>query len=338
MLEMSSAKRLTYFVNTALMFFVAVVMVSCAHYGATYMVYHCIPTIAAYMGLYWFIYKDRLDLYVWSVYGVITLYMIAATVCLGFNAGFHMYCASLIPLTFYMEYFAHKLHTRKVSAMLMSMVLVLAYLGCTGYAVLNGPVYDVDQRFIFRCMIGNALGVFFFLITYTRLVHKLVTYSEQQLSEMAHTDQLTGLYNRHYMMNHLEKLHQRMSAGQWIAMADIDEFKSINDNYGHHGGDYVLKELSRIMREVCSDCVIARWGGEEFLIVTNGTTQDTVVLEALRERIDQTSFVFEGRDIPVSITLGVSACEEGQSIDQWIQSADRKLYSGKQHGKNQVVD
>lgn len=337
MVQMESMKKLTWFINTALMCFVIYMMFAYAHYGVTYMVYHSIPTLIIYAGLYWFIHKDKLDVYVWIVYGVITAYMVAGTVCLGFSAGFQMYCTSLVPLAFYMEYLAFKLHTRKANAMLMSLVLVLIYLSCTGYALLRGPVYEVDAGFIFRCMIGNACGVFSFLIGYTSLVNKLVRSSEEKLSEIAHRDQLTGLFNRYYMMSYMDELHQRMPADQWVAMIDIDGFKSINDTYGHHGGDFVLTEVSRLMREVCADCVIARWGGEEFLIVTNGTAQSPAMLEILRQRVEGEAFVFEGQRIPVSITIGVSTYEDGQSIDAWIQSADRKLYQGKNSGKDQVV-
>ncbi|MCH5287847.1 MAG: GGDEF domain-containing protein [Christensenellaceae bacterium] len=337
MLQMQAIKKLTWFINTALMGFVIFMTAAYAHYGVTYMVYHSIPTIVAYVVLYWFIHKDKLDIYVWIVYIVITLYMVAATVCIGFNAGFHLYCASLIPLTFYMEYLGYKLHTRTASAMQTSILLVVIYLACTGYAVLKGPLYEVDASFTFRCMIGNAVSVFCFLIGYTSLVHKLVRSSEERLSEMAHKDQLTGLFNRHYVMNYMDELYQHMPPDQWVAMIDIDDFKGINDTYGHHGGDYVLTELARIMREVCVDCVISRWGGEEFLIVTDGTARDSEMLETLRRTVNETSFVFENKTIPVSITIGISRYEEGQSMDRWVQSADRKLYTGKSSGKNQVV-
>lgn len=337
MLQMETIKKLTRFINTALLMFVFFMIFAFQYYGVTYMVYHSIPTVAVYVALYWFIYKDKLDWYVWILYIVITAYMIAATICMGYSAGYHFYCASLIPLSFYMEYLAHVLKTRKVNALLMSAVLVIIYLACTSYTLINGPVYEVDPVFTFRCMIGNALGVFCFLIGYTNLVNKLVRSSEEQLSEVALKDQLTELFNRHYIMTYMEELYQKMPSDQWAAMIDIDDFKDINDTYGHHGGDYVLMTLAHIMREVCEGCVIARWGGEEFLVVADGATQNSKMLETLRRTINETTFAFDEQTIPVSVTIGVSVYEEGQSIDQWIRSADRKLYVGKNNGKNQVV-
>ena len=120
-------------------------------------------------------------------------------------------------------------------------------------------------------------------------------------------------------------------------MVDIDDFKNFNDNYGHACGDYVLMELSRIMKEVCSQCVISRWGGEEFLITTNGATQDPAILEHLRQRVADTSFHFQEKTFTVTVTIGMSYFPEEQSLDSWIQSADRKLYEGKNKGKNRVV-
>ena len=337
MMQMRSIKKLTLLINTALLAIVFFMTFAFAYYRVTYMVYHSIPTVAVYVALYWLIHKDKLDLYVWILYIVITAYMIAATICLGYSAGYHFYCASLIPLAFYMEYLAHVLHTRKVNALLMSVLLVIIYLLCTSYTLRKGPVYTVEPIFIFRCMIGNALGVFSFLIGYTRLINKLVISSEDRLSEAALKDQLTGLFNRHYIMTYMDALYQKKSANQWVAMVDIDGFKGINDSHGHHGGDYVLTMLAGIMRQVCGDCVIARWGGEEFLIVADGTTQDPAMLETLRKTVNETAFLFEGNPIPVSVTIGAAVYAEDQSIDHWIRSADRKLYIGKNNGKNQVV-
>ena len=337
MLQIEAMKKLTRYVNTALLAIVVLMTAAYAYYGVTYMVYHSIPTIAVYIALYWFIHKDKLDLYVWILYIVITAYMVAGTVCMGYDAGFHFYCASLIPLSFYMEYLADKLRTRKANALLTSFILVVVYLASTGYAIRSGPLYEVDPVFIYRCMVGNALGVFGFLVGYSSLVHKLARSSEEQLAEIALKDQLTGLYNRHYIMTYMDELYRQMPQSQWVAMVDIDGFKSINDTYGHHGGDYVLTELARIMREVCHGCVIARWGGEEFLIVTDGTPGDPEVLETLRQTVDETHFVFDDQTIPVSVTIGAAVYEDGESIDHWIKRADYKLYAGKNNGKNQVM-
>lgn len=338
MVQMERLKKLTFWVNTGLISFVAFMIWAFAYYGVTIMVWQSVPTVIAYAAMYWLVHQGRLDVYVLLTYLLITAYMITATFCLGVNAGYLLYCMSLIPLAFYMEYLGDQLHTRKMNAMVTSIILVALFLGLAWYVTVRGPVYEVEEAFLLRCLIGNAIGVFCFLIGYTRLITIMVRDSEKQLSDMAHKDQLTGLFNRHYLMGRLETLCGRTGQQPWAAMIDIDDFKNINDTYGHQAGDFVLTELARMMREHCPACEIARWGGEEFLIVADGTGQNPEELEELREAVSQRSFTFDGTAIPVTITVGVTRCEPDMSIDQWIRAADRKLYQGKGSGKNRVVE
>ena len=337
MIQMESMQKLTTFVNALLMTFVVLMVGFFAHFGVTYMVYHSIPTLAMYVVFFVLIHKKHLNAYVLLVYTVITIYMIAATVCLGYSYGFHLYCMSLIPLTFYTEYLGYRLGVGRPFAKPMCLALVSVYLGCSVYVVLRGPVYVISDQVACLCLIINALCVFFFLVGYSSLLHKMVLDSEKKLSDMAHTDQLTGLFNRHYMTAHLDTLWPEVTPRHWIAMTDIDNFKHINDHYGHNCGDYVLIRLSEILREVCKDCVVCRWGGEEFLITASAETVDAGILQALKEAVERTPFTYQGQEIPVTITVGASFHQAGQSLDGWIQSADAKLYQGKNSGKNRVV-
>ena len=337
MIEMKQMQRLTYYVNAVLMGFVIAMTGVFAYFGVTYMVYHSIPTIALYVVYFFILRREKLDLYALLVYITITIYMMAATICLGYNSGFHLYCTSLIPLTFYMEYMGRKLKTKCMNPIKMSLVLVAAYLACTMFVVVRGPRYETDLRFTCICLMMNAISVFCFLIGYANLMQKLVRDSEDKLIGLAHMDQLTGLHNRHYMLAHLNELNQFSESQRWLAMVDIDNFKYINDHYGHNGGDYVLVEVSRIIRDVCGECDIARWGGEEFLIATREEIQDDSILEKLRQSVESAQLSFQGADIAVTITIGVSHYQQGRLIDGWIQDADNKMYIGKTSGKNQVV-
>lgn len=337
MIQMKSMQKLTTFVNALLMSFVFLMAGFFAHFGVTYMVYHSIPTLAMYVLFFVLIHKERLNTYVLLVYTVITIYMIAATICLGYSYGFHLYCMSLIPLTFYTEYLGYRLGIGRPFAKPMCLTLVSVYLICSVYVVMRGPVYVISDQIACLCLIINALCVFFFLVGYSSLLHKMVLDSEKKLSDMAHTDQLTGLFNRHYMTAHLDDLRKDMTDAHWVAMADIDNFKHINDHYGHNCGDYVLIKLSEILREVCKDCVVCRWGGEEFLLTSSAEPQDSAILETLRQTVERTPFVYQEQNIPVTVTIGASFYQPDQSLDSWIQSADDKLYNGKNSGKNRVV-
>ena len=336
MVRMEDMQKLTRFVNTMLLSFVVLMAFFFAHYGVTYMVYHSIPTAAMYVWFYHLINIKRVDLYAAFVYIEIEIYMVAATICLGLNYGFHLYCFSLSSLSFYMYYLGKQLNTKKANPLVISAFLIVTYLICAIYVMVKGPVYIINRQVELAFLCSNAIAVFLCIIGYGQLILKMVLVQEDKLSEMAHTDRLTGLFNRHYMISHLEKVRQNASPAQWVAMVDIDGFKSINDTHGHNCGDYVLITLCRIMREVCTGCVIARWGGEEFLITSDGTP-DPSILETLRATVESSQFAYSDQIIDVTITIGTSFFQPDQSLDSWIQSADNKLYSGKNSGKNQVV-
>ena len=155
---------------------------------------------------------------------------------------------------------------------------------------------------------------------------------------LAHTDRLTGLFNRHFMMSELMEATQT-EGDKFVAMADIDFFKRINDQYGHNAGDYVLRTISKLMRELCPNGKVSRWGGEEFLIFSSGSAEKDgfELMEKIRTTIESYDFTFEGTKIHVTITAGVSDYVKGTSVDKWINEADEKLYYGKKNGRNRVI-
>ena len=290
-----------------------------------------------YVLFFYLIHKQMLYQYVRLLYIVITIYMGAANICVGYNAGFHLYCTSLIPLTLFTVYVGNKLKTEKINPLINSVCLVCVYLCTSVYVVLNGPIYNMDASIVSVWLVVNALSVFCFLFAYASLMLKFVMDSEHKLTTMANTDQLTGLSNRHYMMSYLNDSFQNILPNQWIAMADIDDFKKINDTYGHSCGDYVLIEIAKAIQEVCQECTICRWGGEEFLIISNGDTIDPQLLEQLRQKIENTSFSYHGQSFDVTVTIGISLYHDQLSLDEWIHDADKKLYKGKTSNKNCVV-
>lgn len=336
-MEMKNVQKLAGIVNALLVGCLVWGMFSFHAYGVTYMFYHCIPTIAMLLLAFYPLYKQRLQLFVVLLYVALSAYMAAATICLGYSAGFHLYALSLTPLAFYMEYMAFKLGIKRMSAVPASLALTVIYFVTAGYTILHGPVYTLDAQALCGYLYVNAGIVFFYVIGYAYMMFKLIMDSERKLTEMANTDRLTGLFNRHYMNAHLEALFNGVFPGQWIAMADIDDFKQINDTYGHVCGDYVLAELAKIMREVCPDCAVSRWGGEEFLLISSSPNLSPELMEKLRRCVEEAVFTYQGRKIPVTITVGVSRYQEELTLTGWIQCADAKLYAGKEKSKNCVV-
>ena len=334
-MDYSKVKKATYFINTMLLLFVIGLMGFFIAAKADFLVIFSIPTTLVYVISYYLISKRYLYLYVNLIYFWIILYMGVCTVCLGYNFGFNLYCMSLIPILYYMQYIGHKIHSKRINAVGFSILIVVVDLSSAFYSIMYGPIYKLSTIYNEIFFISNSLMVFGLIIFYSVFMVKAVISSENSLERMAHIDGLTGLYNRHYMMNELNGVK---SSGEYVlAMIDIDDFKKINDNYGHNAGDYVLKELSTIMTNVCVNCKIARWGGEEFLVFSIDPVDENDLFEALRATVHEHDFTYEATKIPVSITVGVSRKDKHYSIDQWIKDADNKLYDGKRTGKNKVV-
>ncbi len=160
------------------------------------------------------------------------------------------------------------------------------------------------------------------------------------LRDMVERDPLTMLFNRRGCRNKIDRLiEERVTYS--VIMGDIDFFKKINDTYGHAAGDYVLKNVSAILNNysVQNGGFASRWGGEEFLMIipkydTEGAKD---IADRLLQEIRETDFCFDGEDIDVTMTFGISTAKNGENSEVVINRADELLYKGKTSGRNQVV-
>lgn len=161
---------------------------------------------------------------------------------------------------------------------------------------------------------------------------------EKTLEEAANTDYLTKLQNRRGLLKY-SRNHAGLSTAYIIG--DIDGYKKVNDTFGHHAGDQVLVEVAKILRQNApEDAAVCRWGGEEFVIVLPGYTQEEAVRLSERFRAEIAALavpVDGGADIHVTMTFGVCWSEEGISLEESITGADAALYRGKTQGGNRVV-
>jgi diguanylate cyclase (GGDEF)-like protein len=167
--------------------------------------------------------------------------------------------------------------------------------------------------------------------------------TNEELKYASITDPLTGLHNRRYMMQKLEEemtRSKRYKTNFSIIIGDIDLFKKINDNYGHDGGDFVLKEFSNLLKSCLREQdSLARWGGEEFLMLIPETDLDGAVIlaERIRKIVESKPYYYRDYEIYFTITFGVASYNHEDSISDLIKRSDNGLYEGKKNGRNQVV-
>ena len=336
-MDAKSVRKLTLSINSVIALLVIGLMIFFYYCHATFLVYFSIPTLLVYLIGYVLILKQKLFYYVCMVYFWLTIYMGLATVCLGPDYGFCLYSLSMIPIIYYSNYIAYRLGFRQLKIGIFVTAIIACYLLSTGYATICGPIYTGPKGASGLFWLTNSLIVLSFLITYTRILIRSTIRSEEAMKQMSYVDQLTGLYNRHYMMEKFSEIKSFEDTAA-VVMIDIDDFKKINDIYGHNAGDYVLKTLAEIMRSSCKENVLSRWGGEEFLILATDGKDIKEHMEDLRKNVESTDFIFDDKRIDVTITVGLARKEDTPSIDKWIQRADDKLYYGKKNGKNVVIE
>jgi two-component system, cell cycle response regulator len=168
--------------------------------------------------------------------------------------------------------------------------------------------------------------------------------SNELLLELSNTDHLTGLFNRRYMMEALDKEVQRSvrSGGNLsLIMLDIDHFKTVNDRFGHLQGDVVLQRVAlQLQKELRSYDCAARYGGEEFVAILPDSPLKEAVLVADRIRLAVQGTRFNGQLSPLSLTASMGvACfsnEQSVTVDGFIKQADDALYRAKANGRNRV--
>ncbi len=176
-----------------------------------------------------------------------------------------------------------------------------------------------------------------------RQANEDLTEAHRQLELASRLDPLTRIANRRDMMNRLVSIQEafiRHPNPFVVAMGDIDDFKSFNDRYGHECGDYVLVSVARLMAHRLGDInSVARWGGEEFLILLPDHDLSTgqAVTEDLRRKVAARQYDFRDCRLNVTMTFGLTVYDRPKQINQCLQEADEALYQGKQTGKNRVI-
>jgi diguanylate cyclase (GGDEF)-like protein len=190
----------------------------------------------------------------------------------------------------------------------------------------------------------NHVGIIIYDVTDMATSKLQLQKANAELQSLSRTDMLTGLNNRGYWEEQLahEFLRaKRSKRPSCLVMFDIDHFKKVNDNYGHPAGDEVI----RVTAAQLNSCkrvtdVAGRYGGEEFgvILIDTDATSAKIFTERLREKIEQSSVVHEGKSIAYTISLGIAEFDETiTDYTQWIERSDKALYKAKQGGRNRSV-
>lgn len=166
---------------------------------------------------------------------------------------------------------------------------------------------------------------------------------QEELREQAIRDPLTGLFNRRYLQETLERELARAVRNDvpiGLCMADIDHFKAINDKYGHKTGDLILQALAEILQSQSRlEDVVCRYGGEEFLILMPNASLETVLkrAEEWRKSFEKLNIEYQGEMLHNTLSLGVAIFpQDGKDVDALLINADKALYKSKELGRNQV--
>ena len=176
-------------------------------------------------------------------------------------------------------------------------------------------------------------------------LHREIEAKNKLLEEMAHTDSLTGLPNRRAIEEWAARQLRgaaRHGFAMWVAHADLDNFKSINDSYGHDAGDRVLQKFGEVLREnTRASDISGRMGGDEFLLVMTHLDEKStrLTVERLRKQFAALKFSFGGDFVSVTASFGIAGFQgkEPPDFGKLVRQADKALYTGKRAGRNQVT-
>ena len=294
-------------------------------------------------------YKEIIILF----FAEIEIHSSLATVLLGMDFDFMLYTVALIPAAFYMtnsptmrdKGIGYK-YTITMSAFVVACYFIMSVVAAnfTPWCDTSGHVGIKTGIRFFNIFIAFFIQFVFSLFFAMEASYMSILLEKEnvKLGEEASYDPLTKLLNRRSLTTFVNEAIDTMERVDVfsIVMMDIDNFKSVNDTYGHDVGDTVLVELARIiMDEIRDGDHACRWGGEEFLLFAHGSKYDTChAADRIRMRFAETEFKAKDDAVfHVTVTMGISEYRYGMQLRNIVEIADKRLYYGKTHGKNQVV-
>lgn len=291
--------------------------------------------IVIYVLLFLLIKKEKYYIYALVCGNLFFAFICTNSVLLGFDTGFYFYLIGLCVVSFFTTYFS-KARNIKGSIIWAGLSLII-YLVLYLITSFNEPRYVPEKWLKMTLFIIHSASAFAFIAIYMCIFLKYAFSLENKIMSQSRTDELTQIANRYALYDHFDEDDNKNS--KILALFDIDDFKNINDTYGHVNGDIILRRVAEIATETMKDCFVCRYGGEEFVLVFKDEPDNPSLerLETLRKSIEKEQFEFEDTKIHVTITIGASSYIKDLSLEKWVELADKKMYFGKNSGKNKTV-
>ncbi|SEO48979.1 GGDEF domain-containing protein [Aquisalimonas asiatica] len=260
-----------------------------------------------------------------------------ATHYVGWVSGFHFYPLILIPLIAFLTRFT------VVQRCLLILLTTALYSAMALAYTTAGPLVPLPDAVAPWLSAINAvsvsIGMSVFILFYAVAVQNaddLVRSSQERLKRLAATDPLTGLLNRRSMDAHLQRVVEGRGPAT-LLLGDVDNFKQINDVFGHDTGDRVLEAVGEALRQAAADrALVARWGGEEFLILVpddDGTQADELAAR-IRRLVSQCR---RDRHRPLTMSIGITSLRAGDTVARFANRADQALLAAKRAGRDRVI-
>ena len=267
-------------------------------------------------------------------------FVIVTCYYLGWDLGFSFYLIALSTLVYFCPF------KRKYIPYLFSLLEIITFLCMKIYTLNYSPVVICQSSTVTAYYLFNSIASFV-LIIYAAFISRVsavlteqnLVESNTQLQDMVNHDALTHLWSRTHLLDSYYHLAESETLIN-IVMTDVDNFKKINDTYGHDCGDYVLSKLADIIRSLCPPGVgICRWGGEEFVMMFPDCELSDLkpLIEKIRHTVATYQFSHQGHDFHVTMTFGISIGQESNNIHELISLADERMYQGKRSGKNRII-
>ena len=201
----------------------------------------------------------------------------------------------------------------------------------------NGSIWDVEVSITYRDILGGRLFVFMRDITERKRF-------QEELQEIATTDDLTGLINRRHFLELAQNEHRRairLHHDMALALVDIDHFKQINDTHGHAAGDRVLQILAKVFQKSIREIdVFARLGGDEFVLLLPGANSEQAyeVVERARLALASQDIYFGDQLVSITVSSGIASISvEEDTFELLMNRADHAMYKSKESGRNRVT-